>query len=103
MAAALRTPVAGRHFSPPTCTKTWFHQGPVGDDSSDEQELDLSSEFWPGDGTLLQAKHTTSTFLRTLPDRRTRRDALRALRGSILRTELYALDGSLAYRPYTVI
>ena len=103
VAAALRTPVAGRHFSPPTCTKTWFHQGPVGDDSSDEQELDLSSEFWPGDGTLLQAKHTTSTFLRTLPDRRTRRDALRALRGSILRTELYALDGSLAYRPYTVI
>ena len=31
------------------------------------------------------------------------RDALRALRGTILRTELYALDGSdLQGRPYTV-
>jgi Insecticide toxin TcdB middle/C-terminal region/HD domain len=38
------------------------------------------------------------------PDsRRIKRDALRALRGSVLRTELYALDGSpREHRPYTV-
>src|SRR5262249_5225329 len=35
--------------------------------------------------------------------RRDKRDALRALRGSVLRTELYALDGSdREDRPYTV-
>ena len=40
--------------------------------------------------------------LNTLPRRR-KRDALRALRGSVLRTELYALDGSERQnRPYTV-
>ena len=42
-------------------------------------------------------------FLAGLDQRRDRRDALRALRGSVLRTELYALDRSaLEDRPYTV-
>ena len=46
---------------------------------------------------LEQAEH-----LKAAP-RRARRDALRALRGSMLRTELYALDGSeRAAQPYTV-
>lgn len=41
-------------------------------------------------------------FLRDLP-RRVKRDALRALRGRILRTELYALDGTeRENHPYTV-
>ncbi len=41
-------------------------------------------------------------FLNALP-RRVRRDALRAMRGRILRTELYALDGTERQdRPYTV-
>jgi hypothetical protein len=41
-------------------------------------------------------------MLKSLP-RRARRDALRALRGSILRTELYALDGTARQdQPYTV-
>src|SRR4029434_5143893 len=43
-----------------------------------------------------------SSFLKSLP-RRAKRDALRALRGSILRTELYARDGTeRQHRPYTV-
>jgi RHS repeat-associated protein len=43
-----------------------------------------------------------SDLLRRLP-RRHRRDAFRALRGSVLRTELYALDGSARQnKPYTV-
>ena len=90
------------HFSPPTCTKTWFHHGAVGDDT-DFAELDLGTEFWSGDAGLLDHKQAIDAFLRTQDNRRMRRDALRALRGSILRTELYALDGTeRADRPYTV-
>jgi RHS repeat-associated protein len=92
-----------QHFSPPTCTKTWFHQGPVGDEFGDWSELDLTNEFWYGDQGFLDHKEGVDAFLRTFNDHRVRRDALRALRGSILRTELYALDGTeRADRPYTV-
>src|SRR5262249_13952551 len=59
------------------------------------------------DPGFLDHKQGVDAFLRTLDNqrdnRRKRRDALRALRGSILRTELYALDGTdRADRPYTV-
>jgi len=92
-----------KFFSPPTQTRTWFHQGPVGEEFGDWQELDLSYEFWEGDRPVLGHVSTINDFLKGLGDRRAKRDALRALRGSILRTELYALDGSdLEERPYTV-
>lgn len=84
--------VVWRHFSPPTLTRNWFHQGPVEDDSGEWYELDLSSEYWPGDPPLLDHIECVNRFLRSLPVRLDRRDALRTLRGSILRTELYALD-----------
>jgi RHS repeat-associated protein len=100
---ALRTAGSRQHFSPPTCTKTWFHQGPVGDEFGEWEELDLSQEFWPNDPSLLQQKETINNFLRNIPDRRVRRDASRVLRGNVLRTELYALEGSdRSDRPYTV-
>ena len=83
-----------KYFSPPTLTRTWFHQGPVGDEFGDWQELDCSDEYWSGDPPLLSHIETVNLFLKGLPERRVKRDALRALRGSILRTELYALDGS---------
>jgi len=97
-------PVAGRHFSPPTCTKTWFHQGPVESDDGEWHELDREGEYWPGDPSLLDHRQGIEGLLRNLP-RPARRDALRALRGSMLRTELYALDGHPAResRPYTVV
>ena len=85
--------------SPPTRTRTWFHPGAVDDDSGEWTELD----YWSGDPPLLGQADTVAAFLRALPDRRSRRDALRALRGSVVRTELYALDGTaLEARPYTV-
>lgn len=94
---------AQRMFSPPLLARTWFHQGPVGPEYGDWVERDCSSEFWPDDAQLLDHKPGLDAFLAPLPNRRLRRDALRALRGSILRTELYALDGSdLEGRPYTV-
>jgi RHS repeat-associated protein len=92
-----------KYFSPPTLTRTWFHQGPVGDEFGDGQELDCSGEYWTGDPPLLSHRETVNQFLKELAERRVRRDALRALRGSVLRTELYALDGSGRQdRPYTV-
>ncbi len=95
--------VPQQHFSPPTLTKTWFHQGPVGEEFGDWQELDYAGEYWPGDPQLLDHTEAVNTFLKTLADRRVKRDALRTLRGSILRTELYALDGMVVQdRPYTV-
>ena len=91
-----------RHFSPPTLTKTWFHQGPVAAADGTWRESDFRSEFWPGDRQLLERPATTEQLLASLP-RSGRRDALRALRGSVLRTELYALDGSSREAaPYTV-
>ncbi|GGG60520.1 SpvB/TcaC N-terminal domain-containing protein [Hymenobacter glacieicola] len=96
------TPVAPEHFAPPLETRSWFHLGPVGDEYGDWQELDLSHEYWAGDQPLLERPAAMREMLRTLP-RRHRRDAYRALRGAVLRTELYAHDGtSRQHRPYTV-
>lgn len=90
------------HFSPPTLTKTWFHLGPVGDEFGEWEEVDYSCEFWGGDPQVLDRPKSMADFLKGLP-RRAKRDAFRALRSSILRTELYALDGSERQdRPYTV-
>lgn len=91
-----------QHFSPPTLTKIWFHQGPVGDEFGEWKETDFRDEFSPDDPPLLSRPKQVTTFLDSLP-RRVKRDALRTLRGSILRSELYALDGTnRADRPYTV-
>lgn len=94
---------AGARYSPPLLTRTWFHQGPVGDEAADWAELDLTDEWWSGDPARLGHVQGVNGFLASLPRRRMRRDALRSIRGSVLRTELYALDGSTREdRPYTV-
>jgi RHS repeat-associated protein len=101
------------YFSPPTMTRTWFHQGAVEDEEGDWGEAFPSDEYWEGDPHLLGHPAGVAASLlelaRTyahLPSRERRRitrDALRTLRGSVLRTELYALDGSARERrPYTV-
>jgi RHS repeat-associated protein len=96
-------PVLDKHFSPPLLTKTWFHQGPVDEETGDWRELDWSQHYWPGDPQALAHTDAVNAFLQTLNDPRHRRDALRTLRGSTLRTELYALDGTIHQdRPYTV-
>ncbi len=98
----LFNPVSVEFFSPPTETRTWFHQGPIGDESGDWTETGFSDEFWPGDTQVLSWPPSVVNFLTSLP-RRVKRDALRAMRGRILYTELYAIDGSeLQDRPYTV-
>jgi RHS repeat-associated protein len=96
------SPNRRQQFSPPTLTKTWFHQGPVGDEFGEWREPDYSREFWPGDPPALSRPKELKVWLDRLP-RRAKRDALRSLRGQVLRTELYAVDGTdREDRPYTV-
>ena len=97
----------GTHFCPPTLTKTWYHQGPIGDEYGDPEEMDWSDLYWPGDPQILGHTETINNFVASWPatsaGRQVKRDALRALRGSVLRTECYALDGTdRENRPYTV-
>ncbi|MCQ3976647.1 MAG: hypothetical protein DPW09_24710 [Anaerolineae bacterium] len=95
-------PVESRQFSPPTLTRTWFHQGPIEAESGLWAESDYGPQFWAGDPQVLTRPDSMQTLLKKL-SRSQKRDALRTLRGSILRTELYALDGSsFRERPYTV-
>ncbi len=92
-----------KYFSPPVLTKNWFHQGPVGEEFGDWNEADYADEYWSGDPSLLDHATSVDTFLSGLSPRRVKRDALRTLRGSMLRSEVYALDGSaLEDRPYTI-
>lgn len=94
--------VGAKAFSPPTETRTWFHQGPAGDEFGEWRETDFSDEFYSGDPQALGRPAEMIDALKALP-RRDLRDALRSLRGSILRTESYALDGTVREgRPYTV-
>jgi RHS repeat-associated protein len=106
-------PVERHKFSPPTETRTWFHQGPVGSEYGEWEEPDYTHEYWPGDRQLLDHTGQIKVFLRSYNamtdgtqssmNRRIKRHALRSLKGSVLRTELYALDGSSKQTdPYTV-
>jgi hypothetical protein len=106
----LSKPLYAEMFSPPVLTKTWFQLGPVELASGqDWQELDFADEWWTGDPVLLNHKAGVDAALAGISNittdltRRDRRHALRSLRGSVLRTEMYALDGSdRQSRPYTV-
>jgi RHS repeat-associated protein len=91
-------------IGPPLLTKTWFHLGPVGPAVGDWKELDLTGEYWQRDpGRLGPDASITGLPMDNAVARRAKRDALRSLRGTVLRTELYAEDGTpLADRPYTV-
>ncbi|MGB3941014.1 MAG: SpvB/TcaC N-terminal domain-containing protein [Candidatus Manganitrophaceae bacterium] len=94
--------VAQQQFSPPLETRTWFHQGPIGEEFGDWGEMDYTHEYWLGDPPAFTRPAAMAAQLNALPRRR-KRDALRALRGTVLRTELYALDGTdREARPYTV-
>lgn len=94
--------VSQEYFSPPVEVRSWFHQGPQGDEFGGWFEADYSQEYWNGDPSVLPRAAEVTQLLGRLP-RRALRDALRAMRGRTLRTELYALDGSSRQsRPYTV-
>lgn len=97
-------PVHSEHFSPPTLTRTWFHLGALGNEFGEWHEADYSAEYWSQDPQGLERPAGFEGFLRASDvPRRAKRDAVRALRGRVLRTELYALDGGEREdRPYAV-
>ncbi|WP_294675738.1 SpvB/TcaC N-terminal domain-containing protein [uncultured Fluviicola sp.] len=95
--------LTAEYYSPPVETKSWFHLGPVGPDYTRWEELDFSYQYWQVDTNVLQRTVETKNLLSSLP-RKARRDAIRTLRGTLLRSELYGRDGSaLENVPYTII
>ncbi|TVR36810.1 MAG: hypothetical protein EA392_14435, partial [Cryomorphaceae bacterium] len=94
--------VSQLHYSPPMLVKNWFHLGPVGAATGDWDQLFFENEYHQSDPQVLPPSPETLQLLANLP-RRARRDALRTLRGTALRTESYAVDGSnRQFKPYTV-
>lgn len=105
--AALAELLAGERYAPPMLSRTWFHLGPVDPPGGGNwQELDLTDEFWTGDRAVGQLRYMPddgsmaidcltgiAATLATLAVAE-RRTALRAMRGSVLRSESYALDGA---------
>ena len=83
---------------PPVLTRTWFHTGAyVGHGALSEQ---YASEYWSGDA---QAWRLPDTVLPAGLTGEETLEAARALRGRVLREEVYALDGTeQASAPYTV-
>ncbi|WP_404870175.1 SpvB/TcaC N-terminal domain-containing protein [Kitasatospora griseola] len=96
-----RTDRAGEQSTPPTETRTWYHLGPLGPAEGDWNAPDLRPEHWSEDPARLGP---TEYRLPEDAPRRALRDAARALRGRVQRSELYAADGHpvLGPRPYTV-
>jgi RHS repeat-associated protein len=95
-------PVDAARFSPPMLTRTWFHLGDAGDDRQRREEIDFSTEYWQGDAPALERDADTAALIAGAIGA-DRAGALRALRGSTLRVETFALDGSdREDRPFTV-
>jgi RHS repeat-associated protein len=86
----------------PVRTVTWFALGPVGPAAGDWTAVDPTGDYWAGDRPL-----SPPLDLSALPvelPRSTLREAVRAVRGRTLRTEVYADDGDplRGSRPYEV-
>jgi len=91
--------VEEKHFSPPKRTKTWFHTGWA----SPNGEVTRAFE---GEYSLYDNKRALLPEI-TLPAKQAsvaeRGEAMRALKGCVLRTEVYAEDGSdAATRPIVI-
>ena len=90
-------------WSPPALTRTWFHTGAFEQASSVSQVY--AHEYWPEPGPATADRRAflpDSALPAGLPGDELR-EACRALKGQMLRSELYAADGSpAAASPYTV-
>lgn len=95
-----QTPAAngGEFTLPPARTRTWLHTGAyVG---SEDIASILAREYYAGDP---DAVHLGGTAFHGLVTAEELREACRALRGRVLRTEVYADDGTpTAPHPYAV-
>jgi len=83
---------------PPVHTKTWFHTGVYFNRQTISQQY--MKEYYPGDP---EAVFLPDTILQSSLSTQEQREACRALKGSILRQEVYALDESpQSEHPYSV-
>ncbi|HBB87907.1 MAG TPA: hypothetical protein DC047_09850 [Blastocatellia bacterium] len=97
-------------FVPPMLTRTWFHTGAFVEAGTISQQY--AHEYWiepdlrgasPADVAAREAMLLADTVLEGALDPREMQEAYRALKGTTLRTEIYAEDGtSKAEHPYTV-
>src|SRR6266516_2112360 len=89
-------------FSPPTETRSWFHLGPVGEEYGTWDQIDYSAEFWQGDPPAFDPNYAVSPSISVLP-RQAQRDGIRAVRGRMLRQEVYSADETArAGKPHSV-
>jgi YD repeat-containing protein len=99
----LPTPASGEVTEPPVYTKTWLHTGAWRADEGTSKQL--SHEYDAGDKNAAVLPDTIfldglSTANLTTAELK---DACRALKGQVLRQEVYGLDGTAAQsHPYTV-
>jgi RHS repeat-associated protein len=91
-------------YVPPVLTKTWFHTGVFADKDRISRQLEKEYFREPGlTDEALRAMLLPDTVLPAGLSADDMREACRALKGSILRQETYALDGTDAQdRPYLV-
>ncbi|MEJ2659732.1 MAG: SpvB/TcaC N-terminal domain-containing protein, partial [Desulfobacteraceae bacterium] len=89
---------------PPVQTKTWFHTGAYLDRERISRQFEGQYYREPGlDDTQARALLLADTVLPEGLSLEEEREACRALKGSMLRQEVYALDGTdKAEHPYTV-
>ncbi|HKM53948.1 MAG TPA: SpvB/TcaC N-terminal domain-containing protein, partial [Isosphaeraceae bacterium] len=95
---------------PPVLTKTWFHTGlflgigRVSRHLAHEYYREPTPPHAPGEPNPLAAMELDDTILPDLLTAEEAREAARALKGSMLRQEIYALDGTEeSGRPYSVL
>jgi RHS repeat-associated protein len=81
---------------PPVLTKTWFHTGAYFDGSRNSRQFENEYYREPGltDFEFKEARLLADTVLPIDLILEEEREACRALKGSLLRQEIYALDGS---------
>jgi RHS repeat-associated protein len=85
-------------YLPPVLTKTWSHTGAFFEENNISRHF--QEEYYQGDKAAVLLPDSTLPIGLTADETR---EACRALKGKILREEVYALDGSTqAFHPYTV-
>ncbi|RQQ03499.1 SpvB/TcaC N-terminal domain-containing protein [Burkholderia stagnalis] len=88
-------------YAPPSLTRSWYHTGAWGGGASPCNEFDV--DYFHGDPLASRLPPARFTYSDTDPDGDTMRQAHYALKGMVLREEVYGLDGSAQSNvPYQV-
>ena len=95
------SPIDAADYVPPVYGRTWFHTGVLLDVGVISRQY--ASEYWAGDPQAWALPESSFDPDLDVQDAETLRQAYAALAGSVLRQEVYGLDGTPAEaNPYTV-